>query len=73
MAKFQEYLDHQKSQVPQLERFIRLFDDRVILLDTELEDEALNGPQLQQFYRDLDRKSFKIEMERPSHSPCRFL
>ena len=60
LDKFREYLQSQASQVPELERFFGLFDGHVILLDTELENQALNRPQLEQFFNGVGPNMFKV-------------
>ena len=53
LEKFKEYLQIQASQEPELENFFSLFNDRVIILDTELENQALNRPQLEPFLKSI--------------------
>ena len=70
--KFKQYLRDQASRVPELEKFLSLFVDRVIILDTELEDEELNNPQLDQFYNGLKDLTFKIDKKTQQWPFCCF-
>ena len=53
LAKFKDYLIQQASKKSELKEFLNLFRGSVMILDTELEDQEFNGPQLQTFYSNL--------------------
>ena len=62
---FTEYLLHMGQQELELRSFLSHFHGRAMILDTEVEDEELNAPQLHNFFCNIGDSRFTVPRQQP--------